>query len=301
MMRGSVPDISLANMTLYHGTSIESARSIAIDGLVPRALSGVETLSRYQEDMKWLESVDEFVYLAAIAAPYHACQSANNKKCDLAFVAVDLDVLDPDHLFPDEDFACGTYLTATYGEGLGIRLANDRNGTLNEAHDHVRGNMPGYQHLWKDSLDQIGKIAYRGTISPGKIKKITTLALSEDQMFVLIRLCQMAMTDHYESEAAQMAVYKRIMPEVTRWMAGAWDCTADAMQTQTDRFPPEFRRMNRVVFFVLGRKQDGPSASFLWSDQTVLLINEKLIDRNPHLDICPRARVFGGTPRWIAL
>lgn len=142
-------------MRVYHGTGIQHLESILTNGLRPRN----DNKSNWEE----FPSREDMVYLSTAYAPYFAL--INNPE-NAVILEVDLDELDQDKLFPDED-------------GIAQALSQQEKVPLDEVHDQVKDNLEYYQHLALASIDLIGNICYQGVIEPSKIKKVTTIDFSQ--------------------------------------------------------------------------------------------------------------------------
>ena len=148
--------IRVITMFLYHGTSETIARQALTRGLLPRNLSGVESV--------WDDypSNPEFVYVTTAYAPYFALHAAGDSK--LGIVEIDLDCLDPDELYPDEDFL----EQVTQGKGPAPKGL-----TMEGRTNWYRDNLMNFQHHWADSLDGLGNAAHYGGIPASAITRIS--------------------------------------------------------------------------------------------------------------------------------
>src|SRR6266852_8190880 len=84
---------------VYHGTNESSARRALKRGILPREMSGKKG--------NWKDTVQSnpsMVYLTVAYAPYFAVLTTDFEKERVAIIQIDLDKLDPDRLYPDEDF-----------------------------------------------------------------------------------------------------------------------------------------------------------------------------------------------------
>jgi len=140
---------------LYHGTSETIARQALTQGLLPRDFSGVESV--------WSDcpSCPDYVYLTTAYAPYFALNASDDK---LGIVEIDLDCLDPDELYPDEDFL----EQATRGKGPAPEGL-----TMEERTEWFRDNLVNFQRYWADSLDGLGNAAHYGAIPASAITRIS--------------------------------------------------------------------------------------------------------------------------------
>ncbi len=141
-------------MFLYHGTSETIARQALTRGLLPRNLSGVESV---WEDFP---SSPDYVYITTAYAPYFALHASDDR---VGIVEIDLDCLDPDELYPDEDFL----EQVTHGKGPAPGL------TMEERTGWYRDNLMNFQHHWADSLDGLGNAAHYGAIPASAITRVS--------------------------------------------------------------------------------------------------------------------------------
>jgi hypothetical protein len=129
-------------MLLYHGTRLENVPSILSQGLLPR----------YTKKSNWsiiesnyYESRNDAVYLSDAYALWYANTSSNG-----ALIEVDIDCLEKNKFYPDEDFlAHSSNLLCEIGE------------TVEERTKYFRENLESYQDYLKDSLQEIGNCLYR--------------------------------------------------------------------------------------------------------------------------------------------
>jgi hypothetical protein len=100
-------------MKLYHGCSETTARLVMEHGLLPRKFS--------KSKGNWKHTVNSntnMVYLTAAYAPYFAVHATDIQKNErMAIVEVDVDLLDHNKMFPDEDFVEQQNHEATYSMG----------------------------------------------------------------------------------------------------------------------------------------------------------------------------------------
>jgi len=97
------------------------------------------------------------VYLTTAYAPFFAIMASEEKHKAL-LLEIDTDRLDPELLYPDEDFVAQC-------------LAHQRQEPLRQVHDEVREEIEAYRHHAGDSLNLLGNVAYRGTVAPSAISR----------------------------------------------------------------------------------------------------------------------------------
>lgn len=137
-------------MRLYHGTSGRLLRTILENGLWPRGEVG---------DGNWKEfpSREDMVYLTDAYPFFFAVNNCENEDFCVVF-EVETGLMVEELLHPDEDFVAQT-------------LAHQRNKSLSEIHEKVKGELEFYQHHWKDSLERLGTCAYQDVIEPKAITR----------------------------------------------------------------------------------------------------------------------------------
>lgn len=142
-------------MFLYHGTTEEIARKSLTRGLLPRELSGAESV--------WdCPSCPEYVYLTTGYAPYFALNASKDDKWGI--IEVDLDCLDPDEMYPDEDFL----EQATRGKGPAPKRLSMKDRTA-----WFRDHLPTFKHHWEDSLEGLGTATHYGSIPASAISRVS--------------------------------------------------------------------------------------------------------------------------------
>lgn len=149
-------------MKVYHGTGIQHLVSILTNGLRPR--------NKKKSNWKEFPSRKDMVYLSTAYAPYFAMINNSDKA---VILEIEIDELDQDKLFPDED-------------GIAQALSQQEKVPLDEVHDQVKDNLEFYQHLAMASIDLIGNICYQGTIKPEQIKRYTTIEFNKRTELTMI-------------------------------------------------------------------------------------------------------------------
>jgi len=153
-------------MLLYHGTSGAVARRAFTEGLLPRSVSGIDSL--------WAAhpSSPEAVYLTRAYAGYFAA-AATGVGEPWGIVEVDTDRLDARCLVPDEDFL----EQATQGEKIpaGRRYESLWGADITARTAWFRAHLLNYSSLWADSIRGLGNCAYLGAVSPEAITRVVVV------------------------------------------------------------------------------------------------------------------------------
>lgn len=152
-------------MFVYHGTSETAARQALKSGIQPRRLSG--------SDGNWKHTVKsnpDFVYLTVAYAPYYAAAVTDMGRERPAVIQIDLDALDQDRLFPDEDFI----EQAMRGKPLGPSEE------LKKRNRYVIEHIEGYRENWKLSLENLGTLCFKGVVPASAITKIVAFDASKN-------------------------------------------------------------------------------------------------------------------------
>jgi len=130
----------------YHGTAERFLPKVLAKGLKPRG----------KKKSQWdVASRPDMVYMS-IGYPFYYALQASEENERLLVLEIDLDQLDEDRFFPDEDF-------------IAQAIANRDQLPLDDVHNFVRDNLEDYQHHWKLSLEKLGNCCYQGVIHPSAI------------------------------------------------------------------------------------------------------------------------------------
>jgi hypothetical protein len=139
---------------VYHGTSELAARRAIESGLRPRG----------DRSGNWKHSASsnpDMVYLTAAYAPYFALAAVDAGK-RAAIIEIDLNALDQNLLYPDEDFI---------EQGLRAKPLG-KSDNINARNRYVIKHIEEYQENWRLSLDHLGNVCHKGTIPPAAITRI---------------------------------------------------------------------------------------------------------------------------------
>ena len=126
-------------MKLYHGTSERNLEKLLKDGLAPRG-EGITNWKEYP-------SRPDMVYLTQAYALYFAISASDTDTERCLIMEIDTTKLNQTKFFPDEDF-----------------LAQEAGSLM--MHEFFRDNIFDHKKRWKDSLLQLGNVAYRGKVHP---------------------------------------------------------------------------------------------------------------------------------------
>jgi hypothetical protein len=134
------------NITLYHGTLTALLPGIMEKGLRPRGKA------KSHDEYLQMASMPQFVYLTSSydLAVQHAARISERTAngADITVVGVELNSLDRDLLYPDEDY-----------------LSEEWNSDLRDWTVRVRLNyMKRHQDEWKESLGMMKTVAHRSMI-----------------------------------------------------------------------------------------------------------------------------------------
>jgi hypothetical protein len=187
---------------LYHGTSSRYLGKIKKEGLKPRL----------NKRSNWSNpSQKNFVYLSSMYPMYYSVYTQKNDK--LVIIEIDETKLDENKLYPDDDFIW--HNLKRQGKAVDIEYA----GSL----------IMQNQHLWKESLNLLGCVAYLGSISTGAMNRIAIIdnesMNSTGRMFIfgLMDVFVVPIVIAFRKEAAQHAI---------KWIFGDTDCPFTDLKMQ---------------------------------------------------------------------
>ncbi len=164
-------------MLIYHGTRVENIPSILTKGLLPR----------YSQISNWndLPSREDVVYLSDAYAPFYA------HHCNIrsgALIEIDLNCLNQELLYPDEDFLEQFFQNIEAGDDINNRTAWFKN------------NLTSFQTFWNKSMESLGNCCYRGEIPLCAISRITTWCVSDLKILVGWSSPIFVSMEHYKAE-----------------------------------------------------------------------------------------------------
>lgn len=135
---------------IYHGTIFKNLKTILSEGIRPRGLDGFTN---------WVEnpSHPEMVYLST-AYPFYFAQCAGTRHKKFVIFEIDFESLDPDNLYPDEDFIFQS-------------IKEEDRIPLHEIRSLLAEPVSGYKRYYLNSLFGIGNICHRGVIDKKFIKR----------------------------------------------------------------------------------------------------------------------------------
>lgn len=134
-------------MKLYHGTSAKHYLKILRHGLKPRGEGGATNW----EDQP---SHPDMAYLTTAYPLYFA--AAASDMWPLLVLEVDINDLDVDKLYPDED---------VIAQSLSIHEKRP----LEEVQDEVVNELENWKDAWPKALNAMGTVAHQGAITPDQI------------------------------------------------------------------------------------------------------------------------------------
>lgn len=141
---------------VYHGTSEMAARRVLTDGIKPRRTSGTGG--------NWKHTVSSnraLVYLTAAYAPYFALSAVDVGK-RAAIIEVDLELLDPFRLYPDEDFIEQATRDRKMGKSDNIKARNR----------YIIKHIEDFRDNWRLSLDKMGNVCHKGVVPVSAITRV---------------------------------------------------------------------------------------------------------------------------------
>jgi len=142
--------------TLYHGTNAKNLSSILSKGL--------RTRGKKRGNWDAYPSRPDMVYLTTAYAPFFAIQSCKDGEKAL-ILELDRDRLDESNLYPDEDFIVQC-------------LAAQNNESIEAIHEDIKDTLECYQHHFKDSINGLGNVCYKGTVDLVSISRYCVIDVS---------------------------------------------------------------------------------------------------------------------------
>lgn len=158
---------------LYHGTSAKHLTAILTDGIKPREeLQADGKVTHRPGNWQEYPSIPDMVYLTTCYPLFFANTATEEAGEDLVVFEIDLDDLDHDNLFPDEDVISQSLLHEEQKEDPDITLEDVHNGV-------VETGIDSWQHLWERAMEVLGNVGHRGTIPPEKIKRYCVIHMDK--------------------------------------------------------------------------------------------------------------------------
>jgi len=152
---------------VYHGTSAENVDDILKNGIQPRENTN-------KSNWTDIESISNHVYLTRIYSLYFGmCAVDNLSDENIAIFEVDLNSLDEDLLYPDEDFI----EQGIRHSEININPHNsyDKNEDIIQRTKSIRENIRFYDDLWLNSLQSLGNISYNSHIPTNIIRRVAII------------------------------------------------------------------------------------------------------------------------------
>lgn len=113
------------------------------------------------------------VYLTVAYAPYFALLSTDPSKERVAIIQIDLDKLDADRLYPDEDFI----EQALRGKRLGKTKLND----MYARNKYIIQRIERYRLNWMTSLASLGTVCHKGAVPKEAITKVIVMDVKKNR------------------------------------------------------------------------------------------------------------------------
>lgn len=153
---------------IYHGTDASHIDDIFDRGLQPRQSTG---RSNWSQD--GFESLPGHVYMSRLYAIYFGMGAVDSLDESIAVYEIDLDRLELDSLYPDEDFI--EQAMRNQNVGIGRSELVDYNEGIVERTKSVRENIDEFKEYWNSSLDFFGNISHKGHIPPEAIRRVSII------------------------------------------------------------------------------------------------------------------------------
>lgn len=151
---------------LYHGTRAQRLPAILAYGLSPRRNHGATGNWRHS-----VQSNPRAVYLTNAYPLYFAGSTIKDPDEDLLILEVNVAMLDPHRLAPDEDFLEQVTRDNPDFAGVGAGMKARTRWFRHRA-------LTGFAHHWRDSLAGLGTCAYFSTIPPTAITRWATIPIN---------------------------------------------------------------------------------------------------------------------------
>ena len=153
-------------LSVYHGTRASNVDTILEQGIKPRC----ETDQSNWSDSEF-ESISDHVYITSTYGIFFGMCSARNTDENIAVFDIDLNRLNSEQLYPDED-----YIEQAIRMGLvEQKWSNNEELSVIERTEKVRKNIEQYKNKWDESIDNIGNLAHKKRIPTHAIKRVSVL------------------------------------------------------------------------------------------------------------------------------
>lgn len=154
---------------VYHGTNAKYVKEILKNGIQTRENTGFSNWSENKMD-----SIKNHVYLTRLYGLYFGmCAVENLKEESVAVFKIDLDKLNNESLYPDEDYI----EQGIRYDGLDVNILQgyDTESSMPTRMECIRNKIENYQSCWFDSLKNLGNISHKGHIPSKAIKSVSII------------------------------------------------------------------------------------------------------------------------------
>lgn len=219
---------------LYHGTNGRWLNNILRTGIEPRGNRAARDNWKHVEH----RSNRKCVYLTDSYAPYfahNACDPAREGEV-AAVIEIAVDRLDPDALYPDEDFL----EQVSRGQDGDDRSMSQRTLSYRRRQFEFRETIsPDYPLWWQASVKYLGTCAHRGTIPVSAITRVVTYP--------------------YKANLRMALVWDATITLINQKVCGGWYRTLTAKL-----FAGEFTQSGDLPPVPAGTSVDNPAVLTIW-------------------------------------
>lgn len=146
-------------MKLYHVTDAANYDCILADGLLPRSMTGKPSNDETRA------THPDAVYLSLVAQVYYAAEGTR-----VMVIEIDGSYLDHDRLYADEDWLFQGYDPSGVADPQELQNIYEKLALTDERCS-----------LWRESLEAIGGVSYRGPIAPSAFTRISLIDIDDRQ------------------------------------------------------------------------------------------------------------------------
>jgi hypothetical protein len=170
-------------MFLYHGTFLKNLKPVLQNGILPRGTRNGNYKGLYQSQSDKVYLSDAYALSFAMLTP---AKALSNK---FLMFEVDMDRLDREKFYPDED-----YLAQRYTAGKGEPLA--------KSHALVSKHKEVLKQHWEESLAELGNVAYQGVVPVSAITRYVVFRWKDHPEIAHLACRGKVYLDDYELHAA---------------------------------------------------------------------------------------------------